>query len=74
MYSLGSGITTQRIDTTVFSTPVIIYDFARYEPVQMKESLAELTESEEALLSNLYLLDSKDKERLKSTGKLYCLT
>jgi hypothetical protein len=54
---------------TLFSSPVIVYDYPWYEPVKMQVRLKDVVADEQTLLANMGLLDAHDIAALKKTGK-----
>jgi hypothetical protein len=53
----------------VFSSPVILYDYPRVEPVLMDIPFADLVKNEESLIGNMSMLTDDEKQLLSSGGK-----
>lgn len=55
---------------TLFSSPVIVYDYPWFEPVSMTTPLKDIVADDETLLSHMHLLDKSEVGVLKKSGKL----
>lgn len=57
----------------LFASPIILYDYPRYKPVPMQQSLVDLSQSEQALLDSLTELSEEEKRKLVGSGKIKVL-
>jgi superfamily II DNA/RNA helicase len=56
-------------ENTIFSSPIIAYDYPKTEPIPMEKTLDAMTADEDSLLGSMNLLSQQEKDALKTTGK-----